>query len=173
MTKKNTCPANAGEKNMTPENLAKNKVKTNTDELNGKLLNRINNMIRVRQPYKGTWEKEEFIESVDKFFIWCEENDVEPCKPALQLWLACGRTQLWEWSTNPKHGFKHEAIVEAIERMEMMYFLKLDDRPVPNMFKLKTNGFGYVEQSKVEISASEATSKEDIKDAIKNIGLDN
>ena len=109
---------------MTKENLAT--IRTNVDELNGKLLNKTQAMRNARQPYKGTWTEEEFKASIEGYFEWCTENDFEPSKPSLQLWLQCRYETLLEWYKNPKHGFKHEMMVEAFDFMELIYFHKLD-----------------------------------------------
>ena len=168
----NTSPENAGEQNMTPENLST--VKTKYDVLNGKCLNRVIAMKAVRQPYKGEWTEPEFKKSVDEFFEYCAREFIEPSKPLLAIWLDCRKETIWSWSTHPDTGYKYEILSKAFNEMESIYFQKLDDSPVPSMFKLKTNNFGYCEAQKVDITTNgnDISDSESVKKLVDKMGLD-
>ncbi len=170
-----TCPENAGEKNMTPENMKGIRVKPTGDEAEflGKtipILERAMHMKKVRESYGGKWTEEELATSIKEFFEYCETNDLEPSPPMLKLWLAISDDTDWEWRKKD-HGFKSEIYRWAYRLMEMRYFGKLDKYAVSNIFKLKTV-HGYVEPQRVEIATTKEVSEADIGEAVSKLGLD-
>lgn len=171
---KNTCPENSGAQNMIPSKMPVSEAKklTKTDELNKKSLKKVQCMLKHRITYKGSWDEESFQKAVDDYFEWCFENVFEPSMPSLCLWLGCTKEVMAMWRTDPKCGFKHDIIHKAQLYMETIYLAKTDDSPIASFFKLKTNGFGYVEQNKVEVvSSNPAVTAEDLNATLEKLGV--
>lgn len=169
-----TCPENAGEKNMTPENLEKAKAKPSGDE--SEYLRKIQPIIQRafcgdRKDYSGKWDEEELRTSVGEFFMFCDERDLEPSPPLLRLWIGVSRDTLNEWRRGNRGEFKKDVMDQAFAIMEARYFGKLDKYAVANIFKLKTV-HGYVEPQRVEISTTKEVTEADIGEAVSKLGLD-
>lgn len=171
----NTCKENSGKKNMTPEALKS--LNTKYDDLNKKVVNKLLIMDRIRQPYSGSWEEDDFKESIKNFFEYCGENSIEPSKPLLATWLGTNRKTIWKWETDESMGFKHDIICQAIQFMECVYFSKLDESFPSASFKLKSNnfaGFNYVEASRLDITTNGnnlGSDSDEVKDLVSKLGL--
>lgn len=169
-----TCPENAGEKNMTPENMAKMRVQPTGDEADflSKTIPIFNHAIEMkkhRQDYGGKWTEEELRNSVMEFFQYCEKNDLEPSPPMLKLWLAISDDTDWEWRKKD-HGFKSEIYRWAYRLMEMRYFGKLDKYAVSNIFKLKTV-HGYVEPTRIEVANVQDVTEDNVNELVDKLNL--
>lgn len=159
---KHTCPENAGEQNFTPEYMETHKA----DELTRSILERTEILLANRQNYQSAWTPEALQEAVDNYFQKSRELGLEVAKVGLALYLGMTRQHLGAIANDPtKYGVKSSIVNSAFEQMEFTYFNKLDSRPVPSMFKLKTQN-NYVENQKLEIVADAKVSADEIKDKI-------
>lgn len=121
--------------------------------------------------YKGTWSTEELAREINEYFNYCSENELKTAKVGLQLWLGISRAQYYEWETKPeKYGDKSDLMKRANCLIEMSYVDRAEKYPTANLFLLKA-GHGYKETVDVNVTSQNA-SKEDIGNAIANLGLD-
>ena len=158
---KHTSPENAGAHNIPAEYVETHKA----DELTQEIMRKIHQLKEVRKPYKGHWTDEEFEQSVNDYFNFCYNIGLEISRPSLILWLRVDDGQFCRWLRESKYGHKYSVLNEAMKEMEMTYFGKLDSRPVPQMFKLKTQ-YNYVENQKIEVVAETKVSAEEIRDKV-------
>lgn len=121
--------------------------------------------------YKGNWSTEQLSKSICDYFEYCAEHELKTAKVGLQLWLGISRDQYHDWGTKPeKHGDKTDLITTANAVIEMSYVDRAEKYPTANLFLLKS-GHGYKETVDVNVNSQNA-SKEDIGNAIANLGLD-
>jgi len=163
---KHTCAENAGLKNFDDAKLAKFQA----DDLTQSVMAKTRILLDNRIEYKGKWTDEEFEQSVNEFFETCEEINLEPSRPALIVWLNVSDGQFSRWLREEKYCVKYKVLNRAMKIMEMVYHAKLDNKPVPQMFKLKTQ-YNYVENQKVEITSDTKVSADEVADKIKQMGL--
>ena len=123
-----------------------------------------------REDYKGLWTEETLAHEVDEYFRYCFNNEVKVAKVGLQLWLGMSKAQYYEWASNPKHGFKTDIIRQANDLIELSYMGRVESYPTGNIFLLKSL-HGVNDTTKVEITNNGA-SKEDVKDLVSKLGLD-
>ena len=163
-----TSPENAGEKNMPENYVEKKKDELNTME---NVLPIYNIGQKNRQDYKGKWTPETLKLEITKFFQYCADNSVKPCKAGLRLWLGISKAQYNDWELKPeKYGFKSDLIYMANDVMEITYVTRGESNPTFNMFLLKA-AHGMVETNKVEITNNNSN-PEEVKEAISKLGLD-
>ena len=159
---KQTCPENAGEQNFTPEYMETHKA----DELTRSILERTEILLANRVNYTSAWTDELFEQSVNDYFTKCSELGLEVAKVGLALYLGMSQGHMYDIAKNSqRYGVRSEILQSAFSRMEYTYFNKLDSRPVPSMFKLKTQN-NYVENQRVEVIADAKISADEIKDKI-------
>ena len=145
--------------------------KFKTDELTTDIMRKIQILKSNRQEYKGQWTDEEFAESVDNFFQFCAQFSLEPSRPLLEIWLNVSNRQMYRWLGDANFGVKRQILEMALKHMEALYFAKLDSKPLPQMFKLKSK-FNYVETQKVEVQAEAKVSADEIADKIAQLAID-
>lgn len=123
--------------------------------------------------YKGLWTEETFSDAVEGYFDYIAEHNIKPSKSSLQLWLGCGNTQYYDWSTKPeKFSYKTIILEQAHKVMEASYVNRGEKYPTFNTFLLKTS-HGHVETSKLDVQTNSTFSAdEDIKELIAKLGLD-
>ena len=166
-----TSPQTAGRKNMT-EAVIKTMGK-DEDKLLTKILAIDKEGVRTNSIYKGKWTDEQFTESVNQFFEFCDEISFKPTQPALRVWLNVSRQTINEWRSKPeKYGVKSDIIDKAFNLMEMYLQGNIDKYPTGSIFLLKTS-HGHIETSKVDVTSngSQIQSKEDLDDAVSKLGL--
>lgn len=118
------------------------------------------------------WTPQKLAEQLNAFFRYCAERNLEPSKPLLGVWLSVSNAQLSLWARDDRHPEFRDLILAAFQVMEAIYFSKLDDKPLPNFFKLKTNGFNYVEATKIVVDNDDGVKETDIRELISKAGLD-
>lgn len=125
-------------------------------------------MKQYREQRPSSWTEEELRKHIDLFFEWCINKEIVPSKPLMMIWFNCSSATLYDWSK--RQGFFGEVIGEAFRIMETLYFNDLDNRFLPNAFRLKST-YGYVETQKVEVETnkSDLTTTEDIEKAVDNL----
>ena len=160
-----TRPEHMGEQNLTKEMI--NAMKT--DEQTIALQKQINDMVKSRQPYKSFWTEENLQEAIDGYFEYCDKYGLETSPPSLRVWLNITHSTLTSW--RELNDWRMQLWNEAMDRMEMLYFAKLDNKPVPQMFKLKTK-FNYSETQKLDIQAKQTINHDNVQDLISKLGLD-
>lgn len=161
-----TRPEYAGEQNM--ENI---KIKKSAgDEYKLDQLKKVLCMKEHRQNFKSAWDEETLRKYVNDYFQYCLDNEITPSRPLLAVWLAVDQKTLLNWQR--RDDFFSDIITEALTVMEILYHNDLDNRPVPNMFRLKTS-FGYVETNKVEVDTkpSEKLNIDDLEQVVSNLNL--
>lgn len=155
-----TRPEYAGEQNMKNVNTGKKsagdeykldqlsktlEMKKSRSEINREI------MKMNREQRLSYWKEDTLRQSIDDFFEYCVVHELVPSKPLLRVWFNCSPNTLTAWSK--RDDFFGDIIGETFAIMETLYFNDLDNRAVPNMFRLKSS-FGYVETQKVEVDAS-------------------
>jgi hypothetical protein len=78
---KHTSPESAGEENMTPEVIEKFRC----DYITADIMRKTAILKENRQEYNGQWTDEQFQESIDNFFQFCANTEIEPSRPLLQF----------------------------------------------------------------------------------------
>lgn len=174
-----TRPEYTGEQNMKEIKKArKYKELSNGDiyklgqlEAINDIKNRRSECMKANRVQRGSaWTEETLRKATDEFFDWCLEEGILPSKSLMCIWFNCSTATMFKWSKSD--DFFGEIIGEAFLIMETIYFNDLDQRPATNMFRLKTNGFGYVEETKkqeIEITKSNEISAEELERTIDNI----
>ncbi len=164
-----TSPENAGEQNLPDGYAEKNHDDMNTVE---KLIPMYKKGVEYLQEYKGLWTDEQLQNAINDFFTYCAENDIKPAKAGLRLWLGISSSQYYDWTNKPdKYGSKSALLESAHGLMEMCYILRGEQFPTFNMFLLKA-AHGMVETNKVEISTNGQVNKDEVKETISKLGLD-
>lgn len=167
--KVHTSPERSGEQNIakaTPRQL-----KPDEDGLNAKLLPVYKKSVENTQLYKGLWTVEKLEQAVAEFFDYCYERDLKPTQPLLILWIGITRRQFDNWKTQPQHGDKFLVIEKALLIMEAYLQGQIEKYPTGSIFLLKTT-HGHMERSQVDINQGSGGSADDVKEAIKRLGLD-
>ena len=142
------------------------------DELTQDILRRTEILLANRVNGKSAWTDESFQQAVNDYFSKSAELGLEVAKVGLALYLGMSLGHLYDVSKNSqKYGVRSEILQNAFARMEFTYFNKLDSRPVPSMFKLKTQN-NYVETQKVEVQAEAKVSADEIADKIAQLAID-
>ena len=160
-----TRPENAGIKNM-PEG-----IPVEEESINDKLIPCFEHGNQLAKDYGGSWTDELLNQEVTSFFEYCCEKNFKPTMPLLQLWLGVSRTQFYDWRTKPeKYGEKSNICNRAMLVMEAYLQANVDKYPTGSTFLLKTT-HGHRESVDVNVTSQNA-SKEDIGNAIANLGLD-
>jgi len=164
-----TSPEKAGEKNFPEGYAEKNQDPTETTS---NIMPIWFQGMKNREDYKGLWTEDSLQEEINKYFDYCFTKNVKPSKAGLGIWLGTSKQTIWEWETKPdKYGFKSELIRCAGELIEMSYIDRGEKYPTFNMFLLRST-HGHVEKNKVEVSTTNATTADEVKDAISKLGLD-
>lgn len=164
-----TSPEKAGEQNF-PEGYAE-KNHDKYDRLDGQL-EIWNHGRHVLQEYKGLWTDEALEEHVYQYLKYCLDNEVKPCKAGLRLWLAVSNAQFYDWAGKPeKYGRKSEILNDAFDLIQSSYISRGEQFPTFNMFLLRSS-HGHVEKNKVEVTTTNATTADEVKDTISKLGLD-
>lgn len=125
--------------------------------------------------YKGQYTPETLKEQLDAFFEYCGENEFKPTQPLLALWLGIRKETLWAWRTKPdRYGDKSNLMAWAFGVMESYLQVNVDSYPTGSIFLLKST-FGYKDTKNVDITTNGkqlGESAEDVRDALKRMGLD-
>lgn len=161
--KVHTSPERAGEQNMA-------NVKMQEDKLGimDNLVDIMNEGKKNRQAYKGLWTDEALIDSIDKYFTYCKDNEFKPTLPSLTVWLGVSRQTMWKWR-NGSEGDKGYILDEAMMIMESYLQSNIDKYPTGSIFLLKTT-HGHMETSKVEVTSGSITGDE-VAERIRQLGL--
>lgn len=162
-----TGPETAGIQNMPdPDTMPKDE-----DALMTKILPVYKHGNFNRGVYKGQWTEETLSAEIDAFFEYCNDVQLKPTLPGLRLWLDVSKETMNEWRTKPeKYGVKSDLCRKATEVMEFYLQGNIDKYPTGSIFLLKTT-HGHKESVDVNVTSQNA-SKEDIGNAIANLGLD-
>lgn len=167
-----TRPEYAGEKNM--ENVVR--VKSAGDDYKlGQLdavleirKKRRECMLKYREQRPSAWTQDVLQEHINLFFDWCIRKEIVPSKPLMAIWFNCSTRTLYTWSR--RDDFFGEILTEAFTIMETLYFNDLDNRFLPNAFRLKST-YGYVETQKVEVENTKGNSAttEELEEVVNNL----
>jgi len=165
---KQTSPATSGKNNFTKE------IINNMPKDENKLMSKIIQVMRhgKTQGYKGAWTEVEFADSIESFFIFCDDSDMKPTPPALRRWLNVSAAQISDWKNNPnRYDYKSFFIKEAYDIMEMFLQANIDKYPTGSIFLLKTS-HGHVETSKVDVTTNDGNlNTEDRKEIVNKLGF--
>lgn len=125
-------------------------------------------MRKYRQQRYSYWTEDSLRYYTDKFFDWCVENEITPSKSLMCKWFACSINTLDKWAK--KDDFFGDIIGDAYYTLEVLFVNDLDNRAVPNMFRLKAM-HGFVETQKVEVSKDsvDKMSTSELESALDNI----
>jgi len=165
-----TKPENAGAQNLVGKNLPKDE-----DGIMKKI-----HPVWIRSQdktkiYAGHWTEQDLTNAVAEFFTYCNDVDLKPTKPGLQLWLGISRSMYCDWINYPdKYGYKSNILKLAEQTMEFYLQSNIDKYPTGSIFLLKTS-HGHVEQNRLDITSNgmAMTPKADeIEQSIKMLGLD-
>lgn len=172
MGKTQTSPELAGRKNMTETF----EMKYNDPANNDTMKNIVDIFaIGLDKGKRGTnWTPEELGQAVFDYFQYSVEKELKPCKAGLRLWLGISQSQYCAWQAdNVKYGKISEVIRTANDVIEMSYIQRSEKYPPANLFLLRSS-FGYVEPSRIEVSANNntRTNVDEINDLVNKLGLD-
>ena len=164
-----TSPNNSGKQNLEPmvESIPKDE-----DSIMAKILPIHKKGQSNRVAYKGQWTDELLDDSVNDFFIFCDEISIKPTVPLLRLWLGVSKAMLHDWRTKTeKYGRKSEIIGLAYDIMEAYLQANIDKYPTGSTFLLRTT-HNHIDSKKVELTTSNSNaSLDDINDTIARLGL--
>jgi len=165
---KQTSSMTSGKQNFTKE------IINNMPKDENKIMSKIIVIMRhgKTQGYKGSWTEHDFANSIEEFFIFCDDCDMKPTPPALRRWMNVSASQISEWKNNPaRHGYKTEFIKEAYDIMEMFLQANIDKYPTGSIFLLKTS-HGHIETSKVDVTTNDGNlNAEDRKELVDKMGF--
>lgn len=166
-----TRPDLAGDQNLTEDALAKAKDPIKDDSME-KLLPLFKKSNEMRK--KGcNWTSEQLGDELERYFIYCLDNELKPSKATLRLWLGVNPSTLWSWEKETtKYGEISDVIINALSMIEGQYIQRSEKYPTANIFLLKST-HGHVETKKLDITNDkQSNSSDDIKDIIQRLGLD-
>lgn len=165
-----TKPENAGAQNLVDKNIPKD---------NDGIMKKIYPVWQRSQDkskiYAGHWTEQDLRTSVGEFFDYCNEIDLKPTKPGLQLWLGISRSMYYDWLNLPdKYGYKSDILKLAEQTMEFYLQSNIDKYPTGSIFLLKTS-HGHVEQNRLDITSngqSMQPKQDEIEQSIRLLGLE-
>ena len=138
---------------------------------NENVLKKIIPITKKMPKYSSQWTDKQLTDSIAEFFDYCASVDLKPTQPLLRIWLNVSRDTMWDWRTKPeRYGSKCDIIKGALDILEAVLQSNIDKYPTGSIFLLKTS-HGHKESVDVNVTSQNA-SKEDIGNAIANLGLD-
>ena len=167
-----TRPELAGEHNLPPEKIKRDKIKTADQEEASQLMGSLTELfLKGTDPKqkRSAWDGETLRNEIGKYFMYCDKHILKPTKSALGLWLAVSRETYNRWSKDVSNNEIYDIMEQANIIIENQYVNRGEKHPAFNTFMLKAQ-CGYVEKQEVVVENKNA-SEEDVQEAIKKLGI--